>query len=429
MCIIVCKPTGVSLDKQVWKNCFDNNDDGAGIMYVNDNKVVVDKGHFDFDKLYEAIEKLNDKDIVVHFRAASPGMIINAENTHPFFWENGETFSSDGKVPRYQWAMCHNGRLKWANTDKKSDTNCFAEQFLNPYTDRDPYLFDAKLGMMMFETFIADNNKIVVMRHDTEENKTKLYIANESKGHWKHKCWFSNYSYEDKPKISQMDLYGDYAVHYGTGYGYGSSKHKSHYSNNRLANKDDFAWRKRWKEGEAHPPISHSDIDKFGWFWSYQDHVWYNVTTGFAVSELTYRPKPQYASKECVACFDDETKIPDQPAKLDLEGGVKDSVKLDQFEDEGGVIVEISTISHLEKHEIAMLCKKFSSWAKALKLPLGDLRSMNAKEKIEGLRELVLENYGNEFPYLETLDIEALDLWILTKIKDSSLKLTIVSEV
>jgi len=102
---------------------------------------------------------------------------------------------------------------------------------------------------------------------------------------------------------------------------------------------------------------------------------------------------------------------------------------LDQFEDEGGVIVEISTISHLEKHEIAMLCKKFSSWAKALKLPLGDLRSMNAKEKIEALRELVLENYGNEFPYLETLDIEALDLWILTKIKDSSLKLTIVSEV
>jgi GTPase Era involved in 16S rRNA processing len=153
------------------------------------------------------------------------------------------------------------------------------------------------------------------------------------------------------------------------------------------------------------------------------------VISGFAVSELTYRPKPQYASKECVACFDDETKIPDQPSKIDLEGGVKDSMKMDQFEDEGGAIIEISTISHLEKHEVAMLCKKFSSWAKALKLPLGDLRSMNAKEKIEGLRELVLENYGNEFPYLETLDIEALDLWILTKIKDSSLKLTIVSEV
>lgn len=425
MCIIVCKPAGVSLDKELWNNCFDNNDDGAGIMYADDNKIVVDKGHFDFDKLYEAIEKLTEKDIVVHFRAASPGMIINSDNTHPFFWENGKVFSKDGNALRYQWAMCHNGRLRWNHTEKKSDTNCFADQFLDPYTDRDPYFFDAKLGIMMFESFIGDNNKIVVMRHDTEENQTKLYITNESKGHWKHKCWFSNSSYEPKPKASQIDLYPEYAGYYGNAYG----KAKTNYNTGYNSYKNDLSWRKKWKEGDAHPPVSPSDIDKFGWFWSYQDHVWCNSSTNTMTKSLTYRERPTYSSPPVVDAFDDETKIPTKSEHVSLEGGVKDAINVDQFEDEGGLIAGHSTINHLEKHEIAILCKKFSSWAKALKLPLGDLRSMNATEKIDGLRELVLENYGNEFPYLETLDIEALDLWILTKIKDSSLKLTIVSEV
>lgn len=424
MCVIVCKPANVALDKQLWKNCFDNNDDGAGIMYAKDNKIVVDKGYFDFDKLYEAIEKLTDTDIVVHFRAASPGMVINADNTHPFSWENGSQFSKDENTPRYQWAMCHNGRLKWSHTDKKSDTSCFADEFMSSYTDRDPYLFGDKLGLLMFEGFIGDNNKIVVMRHDTEENKTKVYIANEAKGHWKHKCWFSNHSYEEKPKQSNIVGYGDYASFYGTGYG--SSSYSK--SSKKLSFRDDIQWRKRWTEKEAHPPVSISDIDKFGWFWSYTDHVWYNAETGVAVKELTYRNKPQYASKPSVVAFDDETKAESISTALQLEGGVKDKVSVDQFEDEGGLVTTTTSISHLDKSDIAILCKRFSSWAKAMQIGKGELRGMTSKDKIQALREFVLDEYEHEFPYLKTFDEESFDLWMLAQIKANALNLTLPIE-
>lgn len=424
MCIIVCKPANVSLDKKLWNNCFDNNDDGAGIMYAKDNKLVVDKGYFDFDNLYEAIEKLTDMDIVVHFRAASPGMIINAENTHPFYWENGTQFSKDEKSNRYQWAMCHNGRLKWSHTDKKSDTNCFADQFMSNYTDRDPYLFQNKLGMVMFEGFIGDANKIVVMRHDTEEDTTKVYIANESKGHWKHKCWFSNSSYEEKPKYAPIMGYGDYAEYYGTGYGSSKSSKSSGY---KTTFQDEVKWRKRWKEGDVHPPLSPSDIDKFNWFWSYSDNVWYNADTGVAVGELTYRDKPQYATnKPGVVAFENETKVVDDTPTLALEGGVKDTVNVDQFEDEGG-LVTTNDLSHLEKQDIALLCKRFSAWAKALGLPKQDLRGMSSAEKIDMLRDLVVENYADEFPYLTTLDPESFDLWMLTQIKADKLSITVAT--
>jgi hypothetical protein len=414
----------VALDKQLWKNCFDNNDDGAGIMYAKENKIIVDKGHFDFDKLYEAIEKLTDTDIVVHFRAASPGMIINASNTHPFNWENGTQFSKDDKTPRYQWAMCHNGRLKWNHTDKKSDTSCFADEFLYSYTDRDPYLFSNKLGLLMFEGFIGDNNKIVVMRHDTEENKTDVYIANEGKGHWKHKCWFSNSSYEDRPKYHNAIGYGDYATYYGTGYGSaGSSK-----SFKKLPFREDIKWRKKWSEPEAHPPSNPSDIDKFGWFWSYTDHVWYNADTGVAVKELTYRIKPQYASNPSVVAFDNETNAEPINKSLQLEGNIKDKVNVDQFEDEGGLVSFTTSIAHLEKQDVATLCKRFSSWAKAMQISKGELRGMTSKDKIQALREFVLDEYVHEFPYLKTFDDESFDLWMLSQIKTNSLNLTIPVE-
>lgn len=422
MCIIVCKPAGTALERKVWENCFDHNDDGAGIMYVKDKQLVVDKGYTNFEKLYEALTKLDDTDIVVHFRAASPGMVVSADNTHPFFWENGTQFSKDGKANRYQWAACHNGRLKWSHTASKSDTRCFTEEFLNPYTDRDPYLFGNKLGLLMFEQFIGDSNKIVVMRYDMEENETKLYIANESKGHWKNKCWFSNHSYEDRA-VTNIPINGPYSE-------YGYYNYANNYGKHRRSLQDDVSWRKCWKEGQEHPPAFAGDIDKFGWFWSYQDGVWFNKETGIAVKELTYRktPSPSYiATHKHIEAFENEIEAQVNNKQLTLlEGGIKDTApQADAMEAEGGpsAIDDNDNLDHLEKQELAMICKRATAYFKELGYTKDELRQLGTAGKIKMFRDYVSEQYADTEPWMLDSDIMTFDLWLLGMIKSNKLTL------
>ena len=52
MCIAVVNPKAVTLKKQILQNCWDNNNDGAGILYVQDNKVVAKKEMNDFNIFY-----------------------------------------------------------------------------------------------------------------------------------------------------------------------------------------------------------------------------------------------------------------------------------------------------------------------------------------------------------------------------------------
>lgn len=421
MCIIVCKPAGVSLDRKIWENCFENNDDGAGIMYVSDKRLVVDKGFMEFKALYEALKKLDDKDIVVHFRAASPGMIVSSDNTHPFFWKNGAQFSSDNKTDRYEWAVCHNGRLKWAHTQDKSDTRCFAEEFLSPYTDRDPYLFSAKLGMMMFESFIGDTNKVVVMRYDTQDDETKMYIANEGKGHWKDKCWFSNHSYEERSKVT-------YVTQSYAGYGYNSELWPANKKWRSLPETE--SWRKVWKEGDPHPPALHGDIDKFGWYWSYQENIWRNTKTGSAVKELTYRKAPVSSfgnvTPRDLEIYDNEIDAEMSQSKLSLEGGVKDTKSsVDAMESEGGMTPhqQKKSIEHLDKAELAILCKAAVTFFKDSGMTKEELKQFTASEKIDYFREIILEQYGADESWLMDADNSMFDMWILSKIKEGSLNL------
>ena len=77
MCIIVAKPKGVSMPPlETLKTWFISNPDGAGLMYVKDNQVIIDKGYMNIDDLLVRIEKLKnelhsdltDNAIVFHFR-------------------------------------------------------------------------------------------------------------------------------------------------------------------------------------------------------------------------------------------------------------------------------------------------------------------------------------------------------------------------
>lgn len=90
MCVICAKPVGVKLpDDSTFHTMWTSNPDGAGIMYTQNGKVVIDKGYMtwnDFDKrLQELKEKLDTTKtpMVFHFRIGTHGGNI-AANTHPF---------------------------------------------------------------------------------------------------------------------------------------------------------------------------------------------------------------------------------------------------------------------------------------------------------------------------------------------------------
>ena len=92
MCIIVAKEKGKQLpSKKILETCFDNNHDGAGLMYVKNNQVVIDKGYMTFKDFYKRVKELKkefnsdltDKAIVFHFRIGTSGE-NDKKTTHPF---------------------------------------------------------------------------------------------------------------------------------------------------------------------------------------------------------------------------------------------------------------------------------------------------------------------------------------------------------
>ena len=85
MCIIIAKDKGISIpDRTILKNCFDNNPDGAGIMWNESEFVHIQKGFMlwkDFNEFLNSLSKRIDlklASVVMHFRITTHG------RTHQF---------------------------------------------------------------------------------------------------------------------------------------------------------------------------------------------------------------------------------------------------------------------------------------------------------------------------------------------------------
>jgi hypothetical protein len=93
MCIIACKPYGIStIDHELLKRCFENNPDGAGFAFCvkGDKAVRYRKGFMSFkafqtslDKLVLSRYNLADVQLLLHYRITTHGG-TRQENTHPF---------------------------------------------------------------------------------------------------------------------------------------------------------------------------------------------------------------------------------------------------------------------------------------------------------------------------------------------------------
>ena len=296
MCLIILRREGKNLEKEVYEEGFKANPDGAGMAYIDEgsNELVVDKGFFKFEDFWEALVALGDREVLIHFRNASAGMVIDIENCHPFAFNSGTVFQTGedkNKTHRYEFALVHNGKLSYANTKDKSDTNCYVSEVIAPHFERDPFFLDYSPGRVMLTQAIGAINKFVVMRYDRELKKGRVYILNPKGGlgdreaHEKWGCWFSNSSY--LKVVHPYHAAGEYDYTR-----WNRQDWEDAYERNLIG--DGLPQRRRSMQA-ATVGTTYSKPDKGGWRWCYHDDCWFNIRNGAKSMDLPDRTeKPPY---------------------------------------------------------------------------------------------------------------------------------------
>jgi hypothetical protein len=181
MCIAIYKPAGAELGRKRLRKCYNNNPDGAGYMFVdNDDKIVIKKGFFRFDKFWTSYRqdrsKYPESDFVIHFRIRTHGNVDKA-NCHPH--------RIDSRL-----AVAHNGTIyKVSATGEDSDTIVFVRSVLRNLPEDWEYSSGVNA---LIENYIG-KSKLVFMHKNGQ-----VWILNEELGEWDNGCWFSNDSYYKK---------------------------------------------------------------------------------------------------------------------------------------------------------------------------------------------------------------------------------------
>ncbi len=130
MCIIIAKDKGISIpDRTILKNCFDNNPDGAGIMWNESEFVHIQKGFMlwkDFDEFLNSLSKRIDlklASVVMHFRITTHGR-TSPQNCHPFPISTKARYL---KTTSFKTAagVCHNGIIPIKCAHGLSDTQTY----------------------------------------------------------------------------------------------------------------------------------------------------------------------------------------------------------------------------------------------------------------------------------------------------------------
>lgn len=180
MCIAILNTKQTTLKKQILKNCWENNGDGAGMLFINDKQQLEtfkEMKNFDtfYNKYIEVRNKYGKRNIVLHFRISTHGK-INKTNCHPFLVDDNVGFVHNGMI--YNAPMSHD----------YSDTYMFNESVLKklkPGFEYDEVILD------LLADYIGNGSKLIFLN-----NNNDFSIVNEQAGHWNMGCWFSNSSYK-----------------------------------------------------------------------------------------------------------------------------------------------------------------------------------------------------------------------------------------
>lgn len=177
MCIIISKPKNKNIPAEHITNSHANNKDGVGIMYAGDGRVIIEKWlNEDHDKFVKRLSELDDRNVVIHYRAASVGEVSLA-NIHPFW------------VFEDKLAMCHNGTIFNAKPlvkNDESDSAAFA-RLLSDF----PEDFLQREGLVMMMTnYIGTQSRLAFL-----DSNGSVAIVNKKLGEEVDGIWYSNKYY------------------------------------------------------------------------------------------------------------------------------------------------------------------------------------------------------------------------------------------
>lgn len=190
MCIIMYKPKGIELPNDtILENCFDDNPDGAGLMFRQKNgRIKTIKGFMFCEEMYNALDKiekeynLTELDLVMHFRYATQGKIC-PENCHPFPVTNKKIDLRELNIES-DVGVAHNGVISFCYDKRKnalSDTQIFIKDYLSTIPVKQ-YNNNAIIKLI----YEATNSKFAIMTYwktillgDFIEDKG-IYYSNSS---------------------------------------------------------------------------------------------------------------------------------------------------------------------------------------------------------------------------------------------------------
>jgi predicted glutamine amidotransferase len=157
----------IELINQQWKD----NPHGAGIAFIDDNKLTITKGIMTRSFLNKCLKSHLYETVIVHLRFATHGN-KDIDNTHPFLTCSGGA------------AMAHNGILPspWSSSGSVSDSRMMAET-LSMLKVIDIVRDSAQIGYQI------GHNKLVFL-----SKEGFIHIINHELGEWieKGKTWISN---------------------------------------------------------------------------------------------------------------------------------------------------------------------------------------------------------------------------------------------
>ena len=219
MCVIVAKKMGIELpSKTTLESCFDVNPDGAGLMYVNENKkVIIEKGFMTFEAFYQKLMELNKKynlkkkALVMHFRITTQGG-TSPGNCHPFPVTDDEKKLKATYLECNDVAFAHNGIISlYSMRDDKglSDTMLLSKELLYPLFVYNKKFYKQKHNQELIEEIIG-TDKIAFL--DNKENITLIGEFKEDEG-----VLYSNLNH----KKNNGYYYSDYD-YYNDNYSYNS---------------------------------------------------------------------------------------------------------------------------------------------------------------------------------------------------------------
>ena len=185
MCIIVAKKKGLELPtKEILRNCFNYNSDGAGIMFNDGNQVFIEKGFMDFNSFYSRLEALAkefnlvNSDLALHFRISTSGN-VDQGNCHPYPIST-ETSQLRNLSLVTDIGMAHNGVIRKHIPETRSilnDTQTFIKNFVyNMYSSNKEFLtVDANIKALEEEAgsklcFITKDNMYIIGKFIEETN-------------------------------------------------------------------------------------------------------------------------------------------------------------------------------------------------------------------------------------------------------------------